>query len=184
MGRLSWQLSGKVQCNYFGGKRVRVRRCVDRSRNQSYVAGSQGMQAASGNWKRQGLDSFLEPPFFSLFKKYLCIWLHWVLVAACGIFSFSMRTLSCIMWDLVPWTETEHGPPAMGAWRLSHWTTRRVPRVLTFKVRLLVYTTPEAPVKDLQSSVEVFELWQRTVCNNCHWLHTYSVPGPRLSTGD
>ena len=37
---------------------------MDRSRSQSYVAGSQGMQAASGNWKRQGADSFLEPPFF------------------------------------------------------------------------------------------------------------------------
>ena len=34
---------------------------------KSYVAGSQGMQAASGNWKRQELDSFLEPPFSSLF---------------------------------------------------------------------------------------------------------------------
>ena len=99
------------------------RRCVDRSRNQSYVAGSQGMQAASGNWKRQGVDSFLEPPFFSFpFLKYLCVWLHRVLVAACS----STQTLSWIMWDLVPWPETEHGPPATGAWSLSHWTTKEV----------------------------------------------------------
>ena len=50
------------------------RRCVDRSRNQSYVAGSQGTQAASGNWKGQGVDSFLEPPFFLfIFKILMCL---------------------------------------------------------------------------------------------------------------
>ena len=30
------------------------------------------------------------------------MWLHWVLVAACRIFSCSMQTPSCSMWDLVP----------------------------------------------------------------------------------
>ena len=40
---------------------------------------------------------------FILFKTiYLLIWLHWVSVAARGIFSCSMRTLSCGMWDVVP----------------------------------------------------------------------------------
>ena len=34
--------------------------------------------------------------------QYLFIWLQWVLVAACGIFSCGMLTLSCGMWDLVP----------------------------------------------------------------------------------
>ena len=33
-----------------------------------------------------------------------------VLVAAHGIFSFSRRTLSCHMWDLVPWPGVEPGP--------------------------------------------------------------------------
>ena len=37
-----------------------------------------------------------------------------------------MWTFSCSMWDLVPWPEIEHGPPALGAWNLSHWTTREV----------------------------------------------------------
>ena len=32
--------------------------------------------------------------------QYLFIWLQWVLVAACGIFSCGMLTLSCGMWDL------------------------------------------------------------------------------------
>ena len=78
---------------------------------------------------------------FILFLKfiYLFIWLLCVLVAArgifvegslveaCGIFSCGMRTLSCSVWDLVPWPGIEPGPPALGAWSLSHWTTSEVP---------------------------------------------------------
>ena len=51
-----------------------------------------------------------------------------VAVAACGIFSCSMQTLSCSKWDLVPWPGIEHRPPTLEAWSLSHWTTREVPR--------------------------------------------------------
>ena len=29
----------------------------------------------------------------------------------------------CGMWALVPWPEIHPGPPALGAWNLSHWTT-------------------------------------------------------------
>ena len=88
---------------------------------------------------------------YFFFKKniYLFFWLCWVLAVACGIFfvvacgtftaacrifscsmwtlSCSLRTLSCGMWDLVPWPGIEPGPPALGAWNLSHWTTREVP---------------------------------------------------------
>ena len=49
--------------------------------------------------------------FFFFFNIYLFIWLRWVLV-------------SCSMWDPVPWPGTEPGSPALGAWSLSHWTTR------------------------------------------------------------
>ena len=31
------------------------------------------------------------------------------------------------MWDLVPWPEIRPGSLALGAWSLSHWTTREVP---------------------------------------------------------
>ena len=41
--------------------------------------------------------------------------------------------LSCSMRDLVPWPGTELRPPALGAWSLSHWTTRQVPLCLFFK---------------------------------------------------
>ena len=34
-----------------------------------------------------------------------------------------MQTLSCGMWDLVPWPAIKPSPPALEVWRLSHWTT-------------------------------------------------------------
>ena len=62
------------------------------------------------------------PPsfFFYVIDFYLLMWMHWVLVVARGIFS-------CSMWDLVPWPGIVLGSPALGAWSLSHWTTREVP---------------------------------------------------------
>ena len=53
-----------------------------------------------------------------------------LLVVACGIFSCGTWTLSCGMWDLVPWPGIEPGPPALGVQSLSHWTTREVPHQL------------------------------------------------------
>ena len=54
-------------------------------------------------------------------------------VVASGIFfvfTCGKRTLSCGMWDLVPWPGIEPRPPALGARSLSHWTTREVPRTV------------------------------------------------------
>ena len=48
---------------------------------------------------------------------YLFIWLQWVFLTACRIFS-------CGMWDVVPWLGIEPGIPAFGVWSLSHWATR------------------------------------------------------------
>ena len=50
----------------------------------------------------------------------ILIWVCRVLIVAGGIFS-------CSMWDLVPRPGIEHGPPALGARTLSHWTTSEVP---------------------------------------------------------
>ena len=68
---------------------------------------------------------FLESMFH--FLKYLFIWQHKSLVAVCEIFNCSRQTLSCSKWDLVPWPGIEPMSPALGAWILSHWTTRKVP---------------------------------------------------------
>ena len=67
---------------------------------------------------------------------YSFIWLCRVLVAACRIFivvwdcfffSLACKIFSCSLWDIVPRTGMEPGPPGLGAWSLSHWTTREVP---------------------------------------------------------
>ena len=54
-------------------------------------------------------------------------WMQDLLVAACRLFSCRRVTLSCSLWDLVPWPEISPRPSALGAWSLSHWTTREVP---------------------------------------------------------
>ena len=38
-----------------------------------------------------------------------------------------MRTLSCDMWILVPWSEIESGFSSLRVWYLSYWTTKEVP---------------------------------------------------------
>ena len=80
---------------------------------------------------------------------YFFTWLHWVLIAACRIFScrtwhlFScsiwtlscdMQILSCRMWDLVPWAgnkvprdQVRMRAPCIGSVESWHWTSREVP---------------------------------------------------------
>ena len=55
--------------------------------------------------------------FLILFQKKLFIYLV-------------VLSLSCSMWDLVPWPEIEPRPRALEAWSLSYWTTREVPSYL------------------------------------------------------
>ena len=40
-----------------------------------------------------------------------------------------MQTLSCGMWDLVPWSGIELRPPALRVWSFSHCTTREVLKI-------------------------------------------------------
>ena len=52
-----------------------------------------------------------------------------------GFFAFlylAVPGLSCSMRDLVPRPGIEPGPPALGAWSLSPWTTREVPGLSIF----------------------------------------------------
>ena len=67
--------------------------------------------------------------FFKNTYMYVFIWLLQALVAAHRIFSFGMWTLSCGMWDLVPWPGIQPGPPALRVLSLSHGTTREIPTV-------------------------------------------------------
>ena len=52
--------------------------------------------------------------FFNFFLKYLFIYL-------------AVLSLSCSMWDPVPWSGIELRSPTMGVPGLSHWTTREAP---------------------------------------------------------
>ena len=88
--------------------------------------GSSPLPASRQDFPSQSHTSLL----FKKKKNYLFIWLCRVLVAACGIFSCGMQTLSCGMWDPAPRPGIEPGPPVLGARILSHWTTREVPSLL------------------------------------------------------
>ena len=56
-----------------------------------------------------------------------------IFVAARGIFSCGMQTLSYGTYDLIPWSGMEPGSPTLGAWSLSHWTPREVPHHTLFR---------------------------------------------------
>ena len=43
------------------------------------------------------------------------------------------------MWDLVPWPRIEPGPPTLGVWSLSHWTTRAFPGRCSFFFFLILF---------------------------------------------
>ena len=60
--------------------------------------------------------------FIYNFKMYLFIYLA-VPSLSCGT-----QDLSGVLWDLFPWPGIEPEPPVLGAWSLSHWTTREIPR--------------------------------------------------------
>ena len=71
---------------------------------------------------------YLHLLFIYLFKlRWVLVAARGIFVAACGIFSCGMRTFSCGMWDLVSQPGIQPRPPALGAWSLTHWTTREVP---------------------------------------------------------
>ena len=60
-----------------------------------------------------------------LLLQVLVVFKMFAYLAAPGL-SCSMQHLpSCSMWDLVLWPGIKPGPPALGAWSLSHWTARK-----------------------------------------------------------
>ena len=59
---------------------------------------------------------------------------YFVYLAAPGL-SCGMRALhrSCSLWNLVSWRGIEPKPLVLGAWSLSHWTTRDIQGIPVFK---------------------------------------------------
>ena len=79
------------------------------------------------------------------------------LLAACMIFTYGMKTLSCGMWDLVPWPKIEPRPPALGIWSLSHWT-RKVQKchvLITGALALLLSVTQNICYRNMLPLLEV-----------------------------
>ena len=79
---------------------------------------------ASVIWLLSKFSAHLQPLLIIL-PLLLFIWLHWVSVVAhtifflhgsSGIFSYDTMTLSCSMWDLVPWQGSNPSP--------LHWELR------------------------------------------------------------
>ena len=96
---------------------------------------------------------------FIFFNFCLFIWLHWVLVVACAIFSFVMQILSCSLWDLVPWPGIEPQLPAMRAKSIRHWTTREVPVCFFFFFLYLnLYAGQEATVRTGHGTTDWFQI--------------------------
>ena len=96
--------------------------------------------------------------FSVVFYSYLFIWLHWLVVAACGIFCCSMWTLRCRPWDLVPQSGIKLRPPALGTWSLSHWTTSEVP-VFAFQSSPWIFSKRAMPFFFLELSETDQEKW-------------------------
>ena len=91
--------------------------------------------------RRGAPDSISSPPllliplWFFLYMFCCGTAKHRIFIAECGIFICVMQTLSCGMWDLVPWPGIEPRPPALTMCHLSQWTSREVPQD-TFNVGL------------------------------------------------
>ena len=133
---------------------------------------------------------FQGSPLWWFFKKYLFICLF--VLAALG--------LSCGMQDLVPWPGTEPGPPALGVWRSTHWTTREVPPLddfLKFQIYINIYPSNSIVFKTMDASspvcpfssiffltynkisvCEFFEFEHTQLCVNITTVRITTVPSP------
>ena len=100
---------------------------------------------------------YLAPPGFSSDWQGLqsSLWHAGYLVAPCrmhgSLFSCSMQTLSCSMWDLAPWPGIGPGPRALGMWSLSHWTTTASYDPLMFQMRKLKLRNVSTSVRSYSS---------------------------------
>ena len=104
-----------------------------------------GMQNGRAIWEGSLVVSFKKK------KKFFFVCVCQVLVGACRILSFSMQTLHCRMWDLVPWPQMEPRPPALGTQSLTHWSIREVPGSFFFILSIYLANDPAISLK--QTSV-------------------------------
>ena len=102
---------------------------------------------------------------------YIFIWLWWVLVVAHGIFNCSIQTLSCGMWNLVPWLGNNFGPLTLRAQNLSYWTTREVPNIAFWLSSPLLHKYLVCVFSLVRSYHSLYYLQKNNNNNNrCHFL--------------
>ena len=98
------------------------------------------------------------------------------------MFSCSMQTLSCSMWNLVPWPESEPGPLSLGAWSLSHRATRKVPKLFFSFIQLLIPCCSLPPNSFLDSPSLLFPHPQIILCFCYIAVYLFMSWLPRLKT--
>ena len=65
--------------------------------------------------------------FLSIFQSLFYFLKFYIYLLVVPGFSCGMQTLTCSMWDLIPWPGIKPMSPCIWSWSLSHWTTREVP---------------------------------------------------------
>ena len=83
----------------------------------------------------------------------------------------SVPSLSCSMWDLVPWPGMKPGPLALWVQSLSHWTTREVP-VNSISIKLTKNKT------NLDNRLHLLDHAWPGFCLPCSTTVTPSLPDP------
>ena len=120
-----------------------------------------------------GVDKYCS---FIIIIIYL-FWLHRVLVEARGIFVVAWGIfylqhvdflVAACMQDLVPWPGIEPRPSALGAWSLTHWTTRVVPsgQVLFLNLGMMA----RAEMARVEETVFAIGLCLAFSCRRWEWL--------------
>ena len=80
------------------------------------------------------------------------------------------------MWDLVPWSEIKPGPPALGAWSLSHWTTREVHSLTICLHTHQVHPCLRASANTAPLSIMSWSLFPLTWSGRWQRPHTGALP--------
>ena len=86
---------------------------------------------STGEWIKKDVAYICNGTLISHKKEWnnAALWMDLEIISFLAVLglSWGSQDLLCGMWDLVPWTRIEPGPPALEAQGVSHWATREVP---------------------------------------------------------
>ena len=85
-----------------------------------------------------------------------------------------IQTLSCCMWDLVPWPGLEPWLPALGTWRFIHWTTWEVPLFFFGHASWLVGFSTQPGIDSMPPAMEGWNPNRWTTREFPQWFLIYS----------